>query len=107
MSETSDAIFQSLKEPYIKCPNSPEDWKVTSQTFEEYCNVPHAVGAIVGKNIRLQRPDESSTLFHNYKGFFSIVLLAACDVDYCFTLFVIVSYGSNNDSGVLAKSLIG
>ena len=35
LSETSDAIFQSLKEPYIKCPNSPEDWKAISQKFEE------------------------------------------------------------------------
>ena len=107
LSETSDAIFQSLKEPYIKCPNSPEDWKAISQKFEEYWNVPHAVGAIDGKHIRIQCPDESGTLYHNYKGFFSIVLLAACDADYCLTLFDIGSYGSNNDSGVLAKSLIG
>ena len=54
LPETSDAIFQSLKEPYIKCPNSPEDWKAISQKFEEYWNVPHAVGAIDGKHIRIQ-----------------------------------------------------
>ena len=47
------------------------------------------------------------SLYHNYKGLLSIVLLAACDADYCFTLFDIGSYGSNNDSGVLATSLIG
>ena len=41
------------------------------------------------------------------KVFFSIVLLAICDAKYCFTLVDIGQYGSNNDSGVLAKSDIG
>lgn len=45
MSETSAVIFQSLKEPYLKCPKSPEDWEAISEKFEEAWNVPHAVGA--------------------------------------------------------------
>ena len=38
--------------------------------------------------------------------FFSIVLLAACDADYYFTLFDLGSHGSNNDCDVLANSLL-
>lgn len=33
-----------------------------------------------------------------------MVLLAICDPGYCFTLFDFGSYGSNNDSDVLANS---
>ena len=107
VSETCSAIFHSLKEPYLKCPKSPEDWKTIARKFEESWNFPHVVGAIDGKHIRIQCPQLSGTLYHNYEGFFSIVLLAVCDADYCFTLFDLGSYGSNNDSGVLANSSMG
>ena len=44
---------------------------------------------------------KTGTLYHNYKGFFSLVLLAICDARYCFTLFDVVQYGSNNNCSVL------
>ena len=37
----------------------------------------------------------------------SPVLLAVCDAKYTFTLIDNGSYGSNNDCGILAKSVIG
>ena len=36
-----------------------------------------------------------------------MVLLAICDAHYCFTLFDVGQYGSNNDCGVLANSATG
>ena len=36
-----------------------------------------------------------------------MVLLAVCDAKYCFTMFDVDQYGSNNDSGVLLKSKMG
>ena len=36
-----------------------------------------------------------------------LVLLAICDANYCFTLFDVGQYGSNNDSGVLIHRNIG
>ena len=51
--------------------------------------------------------DEKHMFFGNYKGIFSIVLLAICDANnYCFTFVDIAQFGSNNDSGVLANSSI-
>ena len=44
------------------------------------------------------------TLYHNYKGLFSLIFIAICDASYCFTLFDIGLYGSNNYSGPLANS---
>ena len=33
--------------------------------------------------------------------------MALCDANYCFTLFDLRQYGSNNDSGILANSEMG
>lgn len=84
-----------------------DDWLKIAAGFEERWNLPQVTGAIDGKHIRIQCPAESGTLFHNYKGFYSIVLFAVCDANYCFTLIDVGQYGSNNDSGVLAKNNIG
>ena len=46
-------------------------------------------------------------IYYNYKGFFSIALLAVCDAHYCFTLVDIGNYSSNYESGVLSHSTMG
>ena len=69
--------------------------------------MPHVIGCLDGKDIRIECPKLSRTVNHNYKGFFSIALLAICDANYCFALFDLGQFGSNNDSGVLASSQIG
>ena len=69
--------------------------------------MPAVVGAIDGKCIRIQCPKKTGTLYHNYKGFFSLVLLAISDARYCFALFNVGQYGSNNDCGVFNNSEMG
>ena len=36
-----------------------------------------------------------------------MILLAVCDAKYCFTVFDVGQYGSNNDSGELLSSKMG
>ena len=69
--------------------------------------MPHVIGCLDNKHIRIECPKLSGTVYHNCKGFFSIALLAICDPNYCFTLFDLGQFGSNNDSGVLASSHMG
>ena len=49
-------------------------------------------------------PKLSGSLDYNYKGFFSLVLLAMCDAKYVFTMIDVGQYGS---SGVLLNSEMG
>ena len=107
ISETCEAIFTTLKDQYISAPKDQLEWRNIATEFGKLWNFPHVIGALDGKHIRIECPKLTGSLYHNYKGYASIVLLAICDPNYCFTLYDVGSYGSNNDCGILAKSSMG
>ena len=66
-----------------------ELWRVhltTTDVQRKVRDMPNCIGALDGKHIRMRKPADSGSLWHNYKGFFSMVLMAICDASYCFTL---------------------
>lgn len=107
INETCSAIWNCLKDQYVCPPKNAEAWKNIAKDFFEIWNLPHCVGAIDGKHIRIKAPINSGSLYYNYKGFFSLVLMAICDARYVFTFVDIGDYGSNNDSGVFRRSEMG
>lgn len=68
-------------------------WKKVSDGFFDKWQFPNCLGAIDGVHIRIKAPPRSGSEFFNYKGFFSIVLLGACDAEYKFTWVDIGQYG--------------
>lgn len=105
--ETCAAIWEALKEVYLRPPQHSSAWLAISEEFNTMWNFPHCVGAIDGKHIAMQCPLKSGSLYYNYKGFFSIVLLGVCDAHYSFTYVDIGSYGCNNDSSILNNCELG
>jgi hypothetical protein len=82
----------------ILCPTTPQEWAPLAEEFEKRWNVPHAVGALDGKHCALRRPNKSGTVYHNYKGFFSVVLMALVDAKYRFLWIDCGGVGSNSDA---------
>lgn len=85
-------------------PNKESEWENIIKGFESSWNFPDCVGAIDGKHVVIQCPRNSGSNYYNYKGTYSIVLLALVDHNYNFTYIDIGSYGSASDGGVFGKS---
>lgn len=59
-----------------------------------------------GKHVTILPPPHSGTEYYNYKHYFSIVLLAIVDYDYCFMFAEIGAQGRISDGGVFNQSSI-
>ena len=84
LPEVCRAIQDEFTRDYLRCPTTPDEWKELETEFRIRWNVPHALGALDGKHVALKKPKNSGALYHNYKGFFSIVILALVDGQYKF-----------------------
>jgi len=87
-------------------PTSSEEWLEIEQSWNEIWNFPHCVGALDGKHIVLQSPINSGSEYINYKGTFSIVLMALVDANYCFTFADIGCQGRISDGGVFRNTIL-
>ena len=89
---------------FIKVASTKAEWLYISRKFEERWNFPLALGAIDGKLIRIQKPENGGSFYYNYKHTFSIILMAIAGPEYeC----LYVDVGSNvrvSDSGIWNKS---
>ena len=88
-------------------PPTKEDWIQIEERFHTRWNFPNCIGALDGKHIMIQAQSKSGSCFFNYKGTFSIVLMASVDPDYCFSFVDIGNYGSNADGSIFKHSNFG
>ncbi|KAL4126304.1 hypothetical protein QTP88_010526 [Uroleucon formosanum] len=103
VQEVCRALVQELKDE-IKLPQTTDEWLKIAHDFNERWNFPHCLGAIDGKHIVIQCPINSGTEFFNYKGTFSIVLMALVDANYMFTYVDIGCQGRISDGGVFKNT---
>ncbi|XP_011865182.1 PREDICTED: uncharacterized protein LOC105560570, partial [Vollenhovia emeryi] len=106
IQETCENIWQALAPLFLKAP-TVEKWNEIAEHFYNRWNLPNCVGSIDGKHIRIQCPPRSGSEFFNYKKYFSLVLMACCDANYCFTWVEIGDYGSLPDSSIFGNSALG
>ena len=107
IEEVCTELWRVLSPDYVRRPTTATEWNEIAEEFHKVWDMPNCIGALDGKHIRMRKPADSGSLWHNYKGFFSKVIMAICDARYCFTLIDVGEYGTNNDSGVLKNSQIG
>lgn len=103
--EVCQAIYDALKEEYLHFPDKEEEWLAIADSFEEKWQLPHCVGAADGKHVRILHPQNSGSVFYNYKGYYSIVLMAVVDADYNFIFADVGCQGRISDSGVMKNTL--
>lgn len=82
-------------------------WRQIAEDFHHLWDFPNCLGAIDGKHVQIQAPANTGSLFYNYKGHFSVVLLAVVDARYCFRVIDVGAYGRSSDGGTLAASAFG
>ena len=106
VSHTCHIIWEVMSPVQLKEPNV-EEWERIEKGFSMKWNYPNCIGDLDEKHIVIQAPHNSGSLFFNYKGTFSLVLMALVDADYRFVFVDIGDYGSNADGAVFKNSTFG
>ncbi|KAK8763957.1 hypothetical protein V5799_033434, partial [Amblyomma americanum] len=104
ISEVSQAIYRVLKPKVLKAPTCHDEWLQIAQGFQELWQFPHCIGALDGKHVVITPPPGSGAAYRNYKGTFSIVLMALVDADLNFIFADVGKNGRLNDSGVWTEA---
>ncbi|XP_045215181.2 putative nuclease HARBI1 [Mercenaria mercenaria] len=65
-------------------PSTSEAWREIANQFMTRWNFPHSCGALDGKHVACRCPNSSGSTYYNYKGFYSVVIMALVDADYKF-----------------------
>ena len=84
IDEVCTAINEKLMPLYFPQLHT-NTWLKVAKGFEKLWHMPNCLGALDGKHFNLKKTPYSGSIFYNYKGFFSIVLLATCDAYRRFT----------------------
>ena len=94
--DVCEAIIAEFAEEMIPTPSTAEGWKKIADDFGKRWNFHHCLGALDGKHVAMQCPKNAGSVYYNYKGFHSIILMALVDADY---KFIWVEVGSNGSAG--------
>lgn len=103
IKEVCTVIWDKLQ-TCLSLPATANDWMKIADGFEKHANFPHCIGSIDGKHIRLIQPADSGSMYYNYKHFFSLVLMAACDANYNFIYIDVGAYGKSSDSAIFQET---
>ena len=82
--EVCQAIVDKYLDEVMTPASTPEAWREIANQFMTKWNFPHCCGALDGKHVACRCPNSSGSTYYNYKGFYSVVMMALVDADYKF-----------------------
>ncbi|KAI8117386.1 Protein ALP1-like [Lucilia cuprina] len=98
--EVLDAIYKVLVGKYLQTPCDTDAWMSVSSKFNELWHFPNCIGAVDGKHVVMDAPPNAGSIFYNYKGTHSIVLMGIADAEYKFLYIDVGRNGRFSDVGV-------
>jgi hypothetical protein len=98
--EVSSAIVAEFAVEAISCPTTPQEWQAIADAFAARWQFFHTLGALDGKHVAIRCPANGGSLYYNYKGFHSIILMALVDAEYKFIWIDVGTAGSHSDAQV-------
>lgn len=102
IKETCRAIEERMLPIYLPKPTKGM-WEDIALSFEIRWDFPNCIGALDGKHIYITAPPKSGSLFYNYKGSFSIILLALVDANYKSIAIHVGDFGKSSEGGSLQQ----
>lgn len=89
------------------CPSQAlNHWNKSHMISRNYGNFANCIGCIDSKYVRIKCPDNSGSMFYNYKSYFSVHLQGVCDAKYKFISVDIGAYRRQSDSGIFTETNI-
>lgn len=103
LKETLPAIWESLM-PLVMALPTEQKWMKISEEYNEKWNFPNTVGSIDGKHFAIKCPANTGSDNFNYKGFYSLLMLAVADASYRFIIVDIGAQGRFSDGALFQDS---
>lgn len=106
VGDTTAIIWEVLQPIFMPIPTTTM-WQEIADRYYTLYQLPNCMGSLDGKHFRIKKLPKSGSLYFNYKGFFSIVLMATADADGLFITVDVGEVGRNSDGGVFKHSTLG
>ena len=104
--EVCQAIIEEYTEELMSPPDTKEGWRQIAEDWYKRWNFPHTIGAVDGKHVACKAPANSGSEYYNYKGFFSVILLAMVTSDYKFLWSDVSGNGASSDAHIFNSSVL-
>ena len=87
----------------MSTPKTRDEWLKVSKEFNDRWGFPHVIGCLDSKHVRISQPYNTGSVYFNYKGYYSTVLLAIFNADYRFLYVDLGAEGRASDGGIWNK----